>query len=61
MKVDYYQQLPFAHMSLEKAKIIGVGIGAAGTLEAIKHFGAEVGAHAVAGAGLEFIKHLVKL
>lgn len=47
-------------MPLEKAKIIGAGIGAAGTLEAIKHFGTEVGAHAVAGAGLEFIKHLIK-
>lgn len=47
-------------MSLEKAKIIGAGIGVAGTLEAIKHFGADVGAHAVAGAGLELIKHIIK-
>lgn len=48
-------------MAFEKTKIIGVAAGATGVVETIKHLGVEVGVHAVAGAGLEFLKHLVKL
>ena len=51
-------------MAFEKTKIIGVAAGAAGAtgvVETIKHLGVEVGVHAVAGAGLEFVKHLIKL
>ncbi|MBP6945885.1 MAG: hypothetical protein Greene07147_57 [Parcubacteria group bacterium Greene0714_7] len=47
-------------MAFEKAKIVGTGVGVAGALEVIKHFGSDVGAHAVAGAGLELIKHVIK-
>lgn len=47
-------------MAFEKTKIIGAGVGAAGLAETLKHLSVEVGVSAVAGAGVEFLKHLIK-